>query len=108
MNNLLAGDGVWVNLGNVHMYMWPSDFLGFAAAALTTLAFVPQVIKIIRTKSAADISLLMYLIFGLGVFLWGIYGVMIYSVPVVVANAVTLALVCVVLFYKIRDFRKNP
>ncbi len=100
MNDLWAG-GAWLNLGNMHIYMEPSEFLGFTAATLTTIAFIPQVIKIIRTKSAADISLLMYLIFGLGVFLWGIYGVMIYSVPIIAANAVTFSLVCVVLFYKI-------
>ena len=66
------------------------DLVGSLAAFLTTIAFVPQVLKIWRSKSARDISMPMYLSFTAGVALWLVYGVMIASTPIVVANIVTL------------------
>jgi MtN3 and saliva related transmembrane protein len=82
------------------------DIIGFVAAGLTTISFVPQVVKIVKTRHTADISLLMYLIFALGVALWAVYGVMLGRAPVIVANLITFALVSIVLFYKIRDLRR--
>ena len=66
--------------------------IGFLAAALTTVAFLPQVIKNWKTKSAGDLSFGMYGLFVCGVALWLMYGVLLEDVPIILANAVTLAL----------------
>jgi MtN3 and saliva related transmembrane protein len=76
--------------------------LGLVAAALTTTAFLPQLLKTWRTKSAKDVSLWMLITFSLGVFLWLIYGLYIQSLPVIIANAVTLVLSSINLILKIR------
>lgn len=75
--------------------------VGFAAASCTTVAFIPQVLKVWRSRSAGDISLGMYLLFSFGVFLWLCYGVLIVSWPVIIANAATLLLSCAVLVMKL-------
>jgi MtN3 and saliva related transmembrane protein len=77
------------------------DLLGLAAGTLTTCAFIPQVLRIWRTRSARDISLVMFLLFSLGVLLWIIYGVAIASTPVIVANGVTLVLALAILLMKL-------
>lgn len=79
------------------------DFVGTLAGALTTLAFIPQVIKTWRSRSAADISLVMFLLFSSGVLLWLIYGVLIGSKPVIIANIITLILALSILWLKIKD-----
>ena len=68
------------------------DLIGTLAGALTTVSFVPQVVKTWRSRSASDISFGMFLLFSLGVVLWLIYGIEIRSTPIVLANAITLAL----------------
>jgi MtN3 and saliva related transmembrane protein len=78
------------------------NLLGSVAGVLTTLSFVPQVIKTWRTRKADDISLGMLLLFTLGVALWGAYGVIIGAVPVIVANGVTLVLAVVMVIMKLR------
>ena len=78
------------------------DVLGFVAASLTTGAFVPQVVKTARTKSAGDISLGMYCALGAGLCLWLLYGVLTRSVPVILANGVTFILSCVMIAFKLR------
>lgn len=87
------------------MSVFHSDLLGLAAGTLTTIAFVPQVIKIWRTRSGRDISLYMFLLFSTGVALWLAYGIAIASMPVIVANAVTLLLAMTVLVLKLRYAR---
>ena len=82
--------------------MESADTLGLIAGALTTVAFIPQVIKIWRTKHATDISLGMFAIFSCGVLLWLFYGIEIDAVPVIVANAITLGLSLTILFFKIK------
>ena len=79
-----------------------ADFLGLTAGALTTAAFVPQVTKTWRSRSTKDISLGMYAIFSLGVLLWLVYGIYIHSLPIVVANAITLALATAIVVFKLR------
>lgn len=74
--------------------------LGLTAATLTTIAFIPQVIKTWKTKSAEDLSLGMYSIFCTGVLLWLIYGILIEDIPVIAANTVTLILALTILFFK--------
>lgn len=80
--------------------------IGMAAAVSTTLAFVPQLIRVWRLRSAHDISLLLFLFFSLGVLLWLVYGVMIRSLPVILANGATLALSLAILALKVRFDRK--
>ena len=75
--------------------------LGLVAAGLTTVAFVPQVHKTWKTKSAKDLSLGMYLIFTSGVILWLIYGILKSDIPIIAANVVTLSLTIVLLYFKI-------
>ena len=76
--------------------------VGMVAGICTTLAFVPQVLQVYRSRSAKDISLGMYAIFLSGVVLWLIYGVMIDAKPIIVANAVTMILAGAVLLAKLR------
>lgn len=83
------------------------DWIGGAAGFLTTVAFIPQVVKIWTTKSAEDISVLMFGIFTLGVVLWLIYGLMLGALPIVLANIVTLALAVTVLVLKARYRRRR-
>lgn len=77
------------------------DLLGAVAGVLTTVAFVPQVHKTWKTRSGRDISLGTFALFSLGVLLWLLYGVAIGSLPIVVANAVTLLLALAVLVLKL-------
>ncbi|MFN3852266.1 MAG: SemiSWEET transporter [Spirosomataceae bacterium] len=81
------------------------ETIGYIAAILTTFAFVPQVLQIYRTKSAKDVSLAMFLIFTLGVFLWLCYGVVIRSFPMIAANAVTFILALTILYFKFKYSR---
>lgn len=77
--------------------------IGMGAAVLTTVAFVPQVLKTLRTRSAGDLSLTMLVVFSTGLALWFCYGLMIDSWPVMLANAVTLILNLVLLALKLRS-----
>jgi MtN3 and saliva related transmembrane protein len=79
----------------------PADAIGIVAGVLTTLAFVPQVIRVWRTRSARDLSLASFAIFTAGVALWLLYGVAIDALPVIVANAVTLVLAAAILVMKL-------
>ncbi|MDA0781980.1 MAG: SemiSWEET transporter [Rickettsiales bacterium] len=79
------------------------DLIGIIAATCTTGSFVPQVIKIFKTKNTRDLSLSMYVLFTVGVSMWLIYGFMIDSLPVILANSVTLCLTSLVLFMKLRE-----
>jgi MtN3 and saliva related transmembrane protein len=78
------------------------NIVGFAAACLTTVSFVPQAWHTFRTKDVSGISLSMYACFTLGVFLWLVYGLLLGAWPIVVANAVTLALATAILLMKLR------
>jgi MtN3 and saliva related transmembrane protein len=80
--------------------------VGLVAGVLTTIAFLPQLLKIYRTKSGRDVSTRMFVIFSLGVALWLTYGIMIRSLPVIVANAVTLVLALAIIGLKIRYARR--
>ncbi len=75
---------------------------GFLAGTLTTLAYLPQVIKSWRTKSADDISLGMFLLLVTGISVWVFYGILIHSTPLVLFNSVTLAEAGIILYVKIR------
>jgi MtN3 and saliva related transmembrane protein len=79
-----------------------ANLLGLLAGTLTTAAFLPQVIKTWRSRSAGDISLVMFAMFSLGVLLWIVYGFSVGAVPVIVANVITLLLSITILVFKIR------
>ena len=79
-----------------------TDWIGYAAATLTTASFVPQAVLTFRTRDVSGISLGMYSAFTLGVALWLLYGVRIEAWPVVIANAITLALAASILFMRLR------
>lgn len=78
------------------------DIIGMLAGGLTTVSLVPQAWKIWKTRSANDISLGMFTLFGLGVVLWLTYGILIDALPVIVANAVTLVLTLAIVVMKWR------
>lgn len=84
-----------------------TEWIGYAAAAGTTLAFFPQLFRVWTRRSADDISLGMYLLIVAGISLWIVYGVRIHSKPVIVANCVTLLLAVGVLVGKLRFSGKN-
>lgn len=78
------------------------ELIGVLAAILTTASFVPQAYHVIRTGDTAAISLTMYVLFSGGIALWGLYGLLIASRPIIAANAVTLVLALTILGQKIR------
>lgn len=78
------------------------EWLGYVGATLTTLAFVPQAVKIIRTRDTRSISLGMYLVFTAGVAFWFGYGLVLGSWPMIVSNAITFVLASVILAMKLR------
>jgi MtN3 and saliva related transmembrane protein len=85
------------------------ELVGYAAAAMTTCSFLPQVVKVWRTRSAGDISLGMYALLSLGVACWVAYGLLIRSLPVILANGATLLLALAVLAAKLRfGARRRP
>lgn len=81
------------------------DVIGGVAAVLTTIAFLPQVLKSWRSGSTRDVSLGMFLILNTGIILWLIYGLVLGSLPLIFANAVTLFLTGTILFLKLRGDR---
>lgn len=82
-------------------------WLGFAAATLTTLAFLPQVLKVWRRRRADDLSPATFGLFGAGVVLWLVYGILLRDPPLIAANAVTLALVGSLLAMAVRFRRRH-
>ncbi len=79
-----------------------AETIGLVAAALTTVSFLPQAIRVIRTGDTAAISLWMYALFVAGLACWEAYGLMIGSRPVIIANLVTIVLASIILVQKVR------
>jgi MtN3 and saliva related transmembrane protein len=79
-----------------------AELIGIVAGLLTTVAFLPQAVKIWRSKSAKDVSLAMFVCFCAGIVLWVIYGFMLGAFPVILANVVTLCIAATILVFKIR------
>jgi MtN3 and saliva related transmembrane protein len=80
-----------------------SELIGYPAAILTTVAFVPQAWKSWRTRDLSGISLPMYALFTLGVAFWLAYGLLIGSTPIIIGNGITLALASMVLWLKLNE-----
>lgn len=79
-----------------------TELLGALAGACTTVAFVPQLVRVYRTRSTKDISLGMFVVFCTGVALWLVYGLRVGARPIVVANGITLTLASAILLAKLR------
>lgn len=79
-----------------------NDWIGGIAATMTTVSFIPQVWQVWRTRHTKDISLGMYIIFTGGVVMWLVYGVMLASWPIIIANSITALLAGAVLVMKLR------
>ena len=78
------------------------ELIGGAAATITTLCWVPQAVKVIRTRDTRSLSLIMYLMLAVGIGLWLVYGLAIHSMPLIGANTVTFVLVVIILGMKIK------
>ena len=78
------------------------EWAGYIAAVMTTLAFVPQAVKVIRSKDTRSISLGMYVVFTIGIGFWLIYGIALGSMPMILANIVTLLLSSTILAMKLK------
>lgn len=77
-------------------------YCGMVAGSLTTISFVPQLLKVWRTQSTKDISAGMFTVFTCGVSLWLLYGVLLEDTPIIISNTVTLILAASILFLKFR------
>lgn len=82
--------------------MFMITLLGLFAATCTTLSFLPQVIKAIKTKKTKDISLATYLLLFIGVLSWLGYGIFTHDLPLMLANIITFIFVLVIIFFKIK------
>ncbi len=82
--------------------MNPVKIVGFIAGALTTIAFIPQVVKTYQSKSTKGLSLGMFGIYWLGTIFWLSYGILIQDYPVIAANTVSVVLASSLLFFKFR------
>ena len=81
------------------------QLIGLAAGTLTTLSFVPQVVRAWRTRSVNDLSLEMLVTFNIGVALWTVYGIALGELPIILTNSVTLGLAVILLVFKLRGQR---
>ena len=81
------------------------QLIGLSAGALTTLSFVPQVIRAWRTRSVNDLSLEMLVTFNIGVALWTVYGLALGELPIILTNSITLGLALILLVFKLRGQR---
>jgi MtN3 and saliva related transmembrane protein len=79
-----------------------TDFIGYISAALTTIAFIPQAIKVYRTRHTDDISFGMFLLMTIGVGFWVVYGFLLHALPVIAANIITFLLALYILIMKIK------
>jgi MtN3 and saliva related transmembrane protein len=87
--------------------MMNAELIGGIGASLTTIAYLPQVFKIFKTKDTTAISLMMFLMMNIGVTFWLIYGLMIHQQPVIWANLVTLCLAGYIFYVKLRNVIKH-
>ena len=78
------------------------EIIGYIAATLTTVSFLPQAIKVIKTRDTESISLWMYIIFTIGVAFWFIYGLIVTEYPIIIANAITLIFASIILIFKVK------
>jgi len=75
--------------------------IGIIAGICTTVSFIPQIVKIVRTGHVRDISLYMYIVLTAGIFMWLVYGILIGELPIILANSVSVLLCSFVIFKKV-------
>ncbi len=78
------------------------DVLGYSAGAITSLTFLPQVLKTWKNKSAKDISLLMFLIAAVNEIMWIVYGVLLNNWVIILTNAIVLSMSLIMIYFKLR------
>jgi MtN3 and saliva related transmembrane protein len=83
------------------------NYVGYLAAFLTTVSFLPQAIKTIRTKCTKGISAIMYSLFTIGIFFWLVYGILVEDKIIIAANFITFIFAFIILFITIYNLRKN-
>jgi len=83
-----------------------TDILGYAAGAITSLTFLPQVIKTWKEKSAKDVSLMMFIIAAVNEVMWIVYGALLNNWVIILTNAIVLAMSLTMIFLKLRYSRK--
>ncbi len=81
--------------------------IGFIAAILTTSAFIPQALKTIKTKDTSGISLMMYILFTIGIFAWFSYGILIMDYALILANGIAAFFSATILFYKVKNVKNH-
>lgn len=81
------------------------EIFGYLGGGLTTIAFMPQAYKVYKTKHTKDLSLAMFVIFSLGVVCWFIYGVLLQSMPMILANSITICLALYILAIKVKNYK---
>ena len=81
------------------------ELVGYSAAFLTTVAFIPQAYKVFKTNHTKDLSLSLFIIFSLGVFMWLVYGIILENIPMTLANIITLLLSLYILYKKIKNLK---
>ncbi|HEY4656799.1 MAG TPA: SemiSWEET transporter [Cyclobacteriaceae bacterium] len=79
-----------------------TTIIGFIGGTLTTISFLPQVIKTWKTRSTHDFSFIMVFLLCTGIFIWIIYGFLIHSLPVILANMVSFILIFIILLFKLK------
>ncbi len=83
------------------------NLIGYIAAVCTTIAYVPQVLKVYKTKSTHDISLTMFLLMITGITGWLIYGLLLNAMPIIFANLISFVLAFYIFYMKLKDFNKE-
>lgn len=78
------------------------EFIGYIAALLTTISFIPQALKVIKTRNTGSISLMMYLVLTVGLMLWITYGFIKDDPPIIIANSITVIFALLILYNKIK------
>jgi MtN3 and saliva related transmembrane protein len=79
-----------------------TTILGLLAATGTTVSFIPQALKILKTRDTKSISLSMYILFVSGVLLWLVYGIIKQDIPMIIANGITLVFAGIILYFKVK------
>jgi len=79
-----------------------SFYVGIVAGVLCTISFIPQVVKVLKTKDTSGLSLITFIVFTLGVFFWLLYGLIVHEMPIILANSATLVLASIILAAKVK------
>lgn len=87
--------------------MTPIDILGLIAGCISGITFLPQVVKTWKTKSAADISLLMFTFATISVIMWLVYGIILGNIPIIFTNSMVLIFSVIMLYFKFRFKTKS-